>query len=116
MPSSGSASTRARPGRWCCPLSASWGCSFPAGWAASWYTSSASASSSPRTRGRAGLAAWPRDWVAGRLQAVVLLVEKHVEPHRRVAQQPVSDDEARIDLVPLDSFEQRLHVPLHVTM
>src|SRR6185503_600851 len=89
-----------------------------AGWAVSWSTSSASASSSPRTDERTGLAARPRgSGSQDDLQAVVLLVEKHVEPRRRVAQrQPVGDDEARIDLAPLDSLEQRLHVPLDVTL
>src|SRR6185295_12129885 len=117
MPSSGSASTRIRSGRWCCPPSGSWVYSCPAGSAASWSMSSASASSSRRARARTGLAAWPSSGAQDDFQAVVLLVEEHVEPRRRVAQrQPVGDDEARIDLAPLDSFEQRLHVSLDVTL
>src|SRR5436305_175657 len=51
------------------------------------------------------------------LDAVVfLVVEEPVAIGRVIEAQAMRDDEARIDLAVLDAFQQRLHVPMHVTL
>src|SRR5689334_4455718 len=51
------------------------------------------------------------------LDAIILLFLEHRESLRYlIERQPVRDDEARVDLALLNSFEQRLQIALHMRL